>query len=57
MPTVPVHNLRLLESRNTLKDSVLPQKYVLYGNQAKLDGYLRAADFFLEAARQELQHG
>ena len=38
-------------------ESMARTRYELYGNQAKLDGYLRAADFFLEAARQELQHG
>lgn len=32
-------------------------RYELYAAQAKSDGYLRAADFFTEAARQEFQHG
>ena len=38
-------------------ESMARTRYELYAAQAKSDGYLRAADFFTEAARQEFQHG
>lgn len=38
-------------------ESMAHTRYELYGEQARTDGYLRAADFFTEAARQEFQHG
>lgn len=37
-------------------ESMACVRYELYGERAKEEGYLRIADFFMEAARQERQH-